>query len=73
MNSFFRKFFGISLILVAILGMAFSTFGVVGIWAVRNSVFVSLHETTELLINTLETKSEGMVVVDNSLNAATST
>jgi hypothetical protein len=73
MHSFFRKFFGISLIIVAIIGMVFSAFGAVGIWAVRTSVRASLDETTELLINTLETTSDGLIVVDDSLNAATGT
>lgn len=73
MHPFFRKFFGISLIIVAIFGMVFSTFGAVGIWAVRTSVITSLDETTELLITTLETTSDGLVVVDDTLNAATGT
>lgn len=73
MNSFFRKFFGISLILVAILGMVFSAFGALGIWTVRTSIISSLNETTNLLIGTLDTTSEGLLVVDDSLNAATGT
>lgn len=73
MHSFFRKFFGISLILIAIVGMVFSGFGAVGIWTVRTSVLASLDETTELLITTLEATSEGLVVVDDSLGAATGT
>ena len=55
MHSFFRKFFGISIIFLAIFGMIFSAFGAVGIWAVRTSVLTSLDETTKLLITTLET------------------
>lgn len=73
MQPFFRKFFGISLIFAAILGIIFSTFGAVGIWTVRTSVLASLDETTELLITTLETTSDGLVVVDDSLDAATGT
>jgi len=71
MHSFFRKFFGISLIIVAIFGMAFSAFGAAGIWTVRTSVLTSLDETTKLLITTLETTSDGLIIVDDSLNAAT--
>jgi len=70
MHSFFRKFFGISLIIVAIFGMAFSAFGAAGVWAVRTSVLNSLDETTKLLITTLETTSDGLIIVDDSLNAA---
>ena len=62
MNPFIRKFFGINMILVAILGMFFSAFGAVGIWIVRTSVLASLNETSELLITTLETTSDGLVV-----------
>ncbi len=73
MHSFFRKFFGISLIFVAIFGMIFSAFGAVGIWSVRNSVLITLDETTELLISTLGTTTDGLLIIDNSLIAATGT
>ncbi len=73
MHPFFRKFFGVSLILVAIFGMVFSVFGAVAIWTVRTSTTTSLEETTELLITTLETTSDGLIVVDDSLHAATGT
>jgi hypothetical protein len=73
MNPFFRKFLGISLIIVAIFGIIFNTFGIVGIWTVRNSVLASLDESTELLINTLQTTSDGLLIVNDSLNAATIT
>ena len=65
MRSFFRKFLGISLITVACFGMLFSTFGAVGIWIMRTSVLTSLDETTQLVINTLETTSDGLGVVDD--------
>jgi hypothetical protein len=71
MHPFFRKFFGITLIFVAILGMVFSAFGAIGIWSVRTTVLTSLDETTELLISTLETTSDGLIVVDDSLSVAT--
>jgi len=73
MHPFFRKFFGISLVFIALVGMVFSGFGAVGVWIVRTPLIASLDETTELLITTLETTSEGLVVVDDSLNAATGT
>lgn len=73
MHPFFRKFFGITLIFVALLGMVFSAFGAVGIWSLRTSVLDSVDETTKMLINTLETTSNGLIVVDDSLNAATGT
>jgi methyl-accepting chemotaxis protein len=72
-SPFFRKFFGISLILIAMIGMVFSAFGVAGTWIVRKSALTSLDEATELLITTLETTSDGLLVVDDSLNAATGT
>lgn len=53
--------------------MIFSVFSAVSIWAVHKSVIVSLDETTELLIATLETTSDGLIVVHDSLNAATGT
>jgi len=70
MHLFFQKFFGTTLIFVALSGMVFSTFSAVGIWIVRTSILDSVDETTELLINTLETTSDGLTVVDDSLNAA---
>jgi len=73
MHPFFRKFFGISLVLIAIIGMVFSGMAAAGIWTVRTPVIDSLDETTELLITTLEATSEGLTVVDDSLNAATDT
>jgi hypothetical protein len=73
MNPFFRKFFGISLVFIAMIGILFSGFGAIGVWSVRTSMIASLDETTELLITTLDATSEGLIVVDNSLNAATGT
>ena len=73
MNVFFKKFFGITLILVAMIGMIISLFGAIGIWTVRSSVLVAVDETTELLITTLGTTSDGLIIVDESLYAATGT
>ena len=73
MHAFFRKFLGITLILIALFGMVFSALGTYGIWKVRSSAIISLNETTKLLINTLETTSDGLMIVDNSLQAATGT
>ena len=73
MHPFFRKFFGISLILLASLGIILSFLGIYGIWTIRTSVLTSLDETTELLISSLNTTSDGLVVIDDSLNTATKT
>jgi hypothetical protein len=71
MHRFFRKFLGLNLIFIAIFGMIFSAFGTFGIWRVRSSAIISLDETAELLINTLETTTDGLLIVDDSLQAAT--
>ena len=73
MRPLLRKFIGISLILLAIFGMLFSALGVIGVWKVRESLLITFQDSTELLIGTLETTSKGLLVVDDSLNAASGT
>ena len=73
MQSFFKKFLGISIIILAIIGMIFSVVGAVSIWVVRKSVISSLDTTTNNLIITLDAASDGLTIVDNSLNAASGT
>jgi hypothetical protein len=73
MHTFFKKFLGINLILVAIFGMIFSAFGVYGVWMVRSATLIALDDTVELVRTTLQTTEDGLLVVDDSLNAATNT
>ena len=73
MQYFFKKFLGISIIILAITGMIFRNVSAVGLWGVRKSVIGPIDETTQNLIITLDATSDGLNIVDNSLNAASGT
>jgi methyl-accepting chemotaxis protein len=72
-QSFFKKILGISIIIIAITGMIFSAAGAVAVWTIRKSVITSLDGTVQNLITTLDAASDGLSIVDNSLNAASGT
>ncbi len=71
MKTFFKRFLGITLILVALAGMVFGPVGIYGIWQVRTSMLLSFYETTQLITETLDSASAGLVIVDQSLGTAT--
>ena len=73
MNTYFKRFFGISLVFAAIFGIAFSAIGIYGVWRVRSAAIPALGDTVELVSTTLETTADGLVVMDQSLQAATDT
>jgi len=71
MKTFFKRFMGITLIVVALAGMIFGPVGIYGIWQVRTSMLLSFYETTLLINQTLAAASDGLVIVDQSLETAT--
>ena len=73
MTPFFKKFLGITLIVVAIFGMIFSSVGVYSVWAIRSAVIRSLDDMVELFEITLDTTEAGLNVLDQSLGATTDT
>ena len=73
MNTFFRKFFGLSLIFFAVLGIIFSLFGVINIWRVRAAALPAVEETITLFDAALDTTTEGLSIMDQSLQAASGT
>ncbi|MFN2126674.1 MAG: hypothetical protein ACK2TU_02345 [Anaerolineales bacterium] len=73
MQSSFKKIFGISIITLAIIGMIFSAVGAVSVWIVRKSAETSLDLPTHNIIVTLGAASDGLSIVNNSLDAASGT
>jgi hypothetical protein len=71
MKTFFKRFLGLTLIVVALAGMIFGPVGIYGIWQVRTSMLLSFYETTQLITETLDSAAAGLVIVDQSLGTAT--
>ena len=67
MNPIFKRFFGISFIIFAIIGILISLGGVYGVWRVRSTVLVKLSETVGLVDNTLSTTYDGLTIMENML------
>ncbi len=67
MNPFFKRFFGISFILFAILGILISLGGVYGIWQVRTVTLQKISETSVIIDNVLLTTNDGLSAVDQML------
>jgi len=67
MNPFFKRFFGFSLIIFAVIGILISLYGVYGVWRVRSTVLIKLSETSELVENTLSTTYDGLTIMENML------
>ena len=67
MNPFFKRFFGISFIIFAIIGILISLGGIYGVWRVHSVVLVKLSETTDLVDNTLTTTYDGLTIMGNML------
>ncbi len=73
MNTFFKRFLGVSFIIAAIFGIAFSAISVYGVWRVRTVALTTLDDTVELISTTLDTTADGLVVIGQSLQAAADT
>jgi peptidoglycan hydrolase CwlO-like protein len=66
----FRRITGYALILASVAGLIFSLAGIIGIWGVQRNLTESLTETVDLLDLTMETTTQGLTVVDESLTKA---
>jgi len=71
MKTFLRRFLGVTLILIALTGMILGPVGIYSIWQVRTSVLVQFYETTQVAGATLSAASDGMAIVEQSLQTAT--
>ena len=71
--SLVRKLIGIALVIAAIGGLIISIAGLVLLWQVESRVTAGLQNGVELLIQTLETTSEGLVVTQQALQGSVDT
>ena len=67
MHPFFKRFFGVSFILFAILGILFSTAGVYGIWQVRVVAQQKFSETSQIVDDVLLATYQGLSSADDML------
>jgi methyl-accepting chemotaxis protein len=67
MNPFFKRFFGVSFILFAVIGILISLGGVYGIWWVRSVTLNKFSETSQLVDDTLVATYDGLGAVDTML------
>ena len=67
MNPFFKRFFGISLILFAIIGILISLGGIYGVWRVRRVTLHKFSETTAIVDDALAATYDGLVAGDQML------
>ena len=67
MHPFFKRFFGVSFILFAILGILFSTTGVYGIWQVRVVAQQKFEETSQIVDDVLLATYQGLSSADEML------
>lgn len=70
MSAVFRKFFGVLLILAAIIGLLFSISGIVLLWRVQAQIATGLQEGVAILIQTLDTTSQGLEVTQTALESS---
>ena len=73
MNLFFKRFLGVSFVIAAFFGIAFSAISVYGVWQVRAAALTTLDDTVELVNTTLDTTADGLLVMGQSLQAAADT
>ena len=73
MNPFLKKYLGINLIVVAIVGILFISAGIYGVWRVRHTAIVVLDTVLSSVETTLNTTEAGLAVLDKSVKAATNT
>jgi methyl-accepting chemotaxis protein len=67
MRRTFIRITGFALILASIAGLLFSLAGIFGIWTVQRNLTESLTQTVDLIDLTLETTTQGLTVVNDSL------
>lgn len=67
MNPFLKRFFGVSFILFAVIGILISLGGVYGIWRVRSVTLNKFSETSQLVDDTLAATYDGLGAVDMML------
>lgn len=68
MHPFFKRFFGVSFIIFAILGIIFSTVGVYGIWQVRVVAQHKFEETSQIVDDVLLATYQGLSSADEMLS-----
>ncbi len=57
-----RKLIGILLLIAALIGLIFSVAGITILWRVEPNITAGIETTVDLLVDTLETTSQGLVV-----------
>ena len=70
MNTTLKRIVGIFLILTATLGILLSIIGLFGTWRVRTTLLVKFIETTETIKTNLVATSEGLLLLENTLDSA---
>ena len=65
--SIVRRVIGVLLILAAILGLVVSIGAMYVIWNAQGNITTGLQTTIDLLVQTLETTTQGLVVTQQSL------
>jgi len=70
MRKFFTRLTGIVLIGTALLGLATSITGVVGVWSIKDNVQAALQSLLNTTDSTLQVTADGLQVADNSLTQA---
>jgi uncharacterized phage infection (PIP) family protein YhgE len=70
---FIRKLIGVLLLLAAIIGLFFSVAGVVLIWRVEQDVTKGLQNSIDLISQTLDTTSQGLIVTRGALESSIET
>jgi methyl-accepting chemotaxis protein len=67
MNPILKRFFGLSFIIFAVIGILISLFCIYGVWRIRSAVLNKFSETTELINASLSATYDGLSVVDKIL------
>ncbi len=68
-----RKLIGILLLIAALIGLIFSIAGITILWRVEPKITAGIETTVDLLVETLETTSQGLVVTQVALKSAVDT
>jgi hypothetical protein len=71
--TFIRKFVGILLILAALGGLVFSIAGIVALQQIKPVMVLGLQNSVNLLIQTLDTTSQGLAVTQTALKSSVDT
>jgi len=68
-----RKLIGVLLLIAAIIGLIFSIAGTMFLWRIEGQATTSVQSTIELLIQTLETTSQGLTVTQAAIKGSVQT